>query len=154
MGDILLYVGIGLGIVFVVLLIIAMSGNHSGLKKWLGPLGGIVVGIAVFLGAKGLSGDGDLEKIRAENKRIREELEKSKQMLADADKNLAAAREEYEGKLKSLESQLESKESERKTLEEKLKNTATQDPMEWLKNLPAEEREKIKKEINDGIIWE
>lgn len=151
--DILTYVGIGVAILFVVLLILAMSGKGEHLKSWLGPVGGLVVAIVAFLGLSKAGGNGDLEKIRAENERIRKEMDRLKGEYDKVNADLAQAKSEYEEKLKDLQGKLDDSEATRDQLAEQLKSTADKDPIAWLKSLPDAERKKIISEINDDITW-
>ena len=154
MGKYFLYAAIGLGIVFLILLILAIAGKGESLRKWLGPIGGLVIAIVAILGISGAAGgNGDLEKIRAENERIRAELDKLKAESDALNAEVAQQKAAYEAKLATLQSQLDDKEAARLKLENELKNTAQQDPLTWLKSLPIEEQKKIVKQINDGITW-
>lgn len=155
MGKYFLYAAIGLGIVFLILLILAIAGKGETLRKWLGPIGGLVIAIVAIFGISAAAGgdNGDLEKIRAENERIRAELDKLKAESDALNAKVAQQKAEYEAKLTTLQTQLESKEADRQKLENELKNTMQQDPLTWLKSLPVEEQKKIVKEINDGITW-
>jgi septal ring factor EnvC (AmiA/AmiB activator) len=154
MGQYFLYAAIGLGIVFLILLIFAFAGKHEQLRKWLGPIGGLVIAIVAIFGISAASGGGgDLEKIKAENERIQKELDRLKSESEALNAQVAKQKAEYEAKLAALQSQLTQKEADRLALENQLKNTAQQDPLTWIKSLPEDEQRKIVKEINDGITW-
>lgn len=154
MNKILLYVIIGLGVVFVLLLILAIMGKGDALRKWLGPVGGILVAIVAIFGiSKAGSGGGDLAKIRAENDRLEKELARLNQEAEAIKAQHEKDKAEYEAKLKSLEAQLATKSAETKELENKLANMAGKSPMEWFNSLSADDKTKIKSEIDKGINW-
>lgn len=154
MGQYFLYAAIGLGILFLILLIFAFAGKHEQLRKWLGPIGGLVIAIVAIFGISSAGGGSDdLDKIKAENERIEKELERLKAESAALNEQVAKQKAEYEAKLASLQAQLDQKEADRLALEKQLKNTAQQDPLTWLKSLSEAEQRKIIKEINDGITW-
>lgn len=153
MNDILIYVAIGLGIVFLVLLILALMGKGESLRKWLGPIGGIVVALVAIFGISKAGGSGDLAKIRAENDRLEKELKRLDEQGKAIKDQHEKDKQEYESKLQALETQLAAKDAEAKALENKLSAAANKTPMEWFNELPAADKSKIKEEIDKGITW-
>jgi cell shape-determining protein MreC len=153
MEKILIYVALGLGIVFLILLVMAMMGKGEKMPKWLGPVGGIMVAIVAVFGISKASGGGDLAKIRAENDRLEKELERLAAKRKEIDAQYEKEKQEYEAQLKTLQEKLEASETERKDLESRLASTAGKTPMEWFNSLPADEKTKIKNEIDKGITW-
>lgn len=152
MENILIYVAIGAGALFLVLLILAIAGKGEQLRKWLGPIGGLIVVIVAVLGFRNRGGgNDDLAKIRAENERIRGELEKLKVEANDLKAKYAAEKAAYEQQLASLNQQLAAKEAERKALELQLGSTASKTPLEWFNSLPESEKQKIKQSIEGKI---
>ncbi|HHG85185.1 MAG TPA: hypothetical protein ENJ82_10610 [Bacteroidetes bacterium] len=153
MNNILLYVALGLGIVFLVLLILAIAGKGETLRKWLGPIGGLVIAIVAIFGISQAGGGDALKKIREENARLEKELaalnERSEKLKSEHEQEKAA----YEAKANALQVQLDEQEGERKELEKKLRDLAALSPMEWLKSLKPDEIAKIKEEINKDIDW-
>ncbi|MEM0999228.1 MAG: hypothetical protein AAGN35_19385 [Bacteroidota bacterium] len=153
MSKILLYVAIGLGIVFLVMLLMAAMGKGEALRKWMGPIGGIVIAIVAIFGITQAGGGDDLAKIRAENERLEKELKRldeERQALATQHEK---EKEEYETKLQSLQEQIASKQQEVDALETRLASTATKTPLEWFSSLSGEEKKTIKEEIDKGIDW-
>ena len=153
MGNILLYVAIGLGIVFVILLILAAAGKGEGLRKWLGPIGGLVLAIVAFFGIKNATGGKDLDKIHAENERLTKELARLKDESDKLNAKYAQDKSEYEAKIANLENSLATSEAEREKAAKELADTASKTPMEWFNSLPADDKKKIKDEIDKGINW-
>lgn len=154
MEKILLYIAVGLGVLFLVLIVLAIMGKGEALRKWLGPIGGLFVALVAIFGiSKAGSGGGDLAKIRAENDRLEKELarlnQESEQIKAQHEKDRAA----FEEKLKTLEVELASKAAETQVLENKLAGMASKTPLDWFNSLPAEDKGKIKSEIDKGINW-
>lgn len=148
-----MYVAIGLGIVFLVLLILAMMGKGETLRKWLGPIGGLVVALVAIFGISKAGGSGDLAKIRAENDRLEKELKRLNEQAEAIKTQHEKDKQEYEAKLLDLQTKLAAKEAEAKELETKLSAAANKTPMEWFNELPAEDKTKIKDEIDKGITW-
>ena len=154
MNEILKYIAIGAGIFFLVLLILAALGKGESLRKWLGPIGGLIVAIVAVIGLSGKGGgkgDDALKKIQAENDRIAKE---NAQLRAEADaaaKKYEADKAAYEAQLADLNTQLAAQVAQRKALEAKLGDTASKDPLAWYNSLPAADRKKIDAHIEGKI---
>ena len=153
MKDILLYVAIGAGVLFLVLLILAIAGKGDSLRKWLGPIGGIIIAIVAVIGLmpKGGGKNDDLDKIKAENERIKAELAKLKQDEAALRAQYEKDKATYEKQLADLNGQLAIKEAERKKMEAQLSATASKSPMEWYNSLSEAEKAKIRSTIEGKI---
>jgi hypothetical protein len=153
MNDILKYIAIGAGVFFLVLLILAALGKGETLRKWLGPIGGLIVAIVAVIGlsGKGGKGDDDLKKIREENERITKENEQLRAEAAATAKKYEADKAAYEAQLAGLNTQLAAAEAQRKALEAQLAGTATKTPLEWYNSLPAADRKKIDDHIEGKI---
>lgn len=153
MKDVLFYIAIGAGILFVILLILAIAGKGEHLRKWLGPIGGLIVAIVAIIGLlpKGGGTNGDLAKIQAENARIRAELDKLKSDEAALRQKYEADKAAYEKQLADLNSQLALKEAERKRIEAQLAGTASKSPLDWFNSLPEADKQKIRNSIEGKI---
>lgn len=153
MNDILLYAAVGLAIVFVILLILAIAGKGEVLRKWLGPIGGLVVALVAIFGIANAKGGDALKKIREENARLEKELAALKARSEKLNQEHAQEKAAYEAKVTALQTQLDTKEQERKEMASKLNKLASMTPMEWLKSMKPADREKVKEEINKDIDW-
>jgi hypothetical protein len=154
MNDILKYIAIGAAAFFLVLLILAALGKGEALRKWLGPIGGLVVAIIAVIGLSGKGGnktDDALQKIRAENERIAKENDQLKADAAAAAKKYEADKAAYEAQLADLNTQLTAQVAQRKALEAQLANTATKNPLDWYNSLPPADRKKIDAHIEGKI---
>lgn len=154
MNDILKYIAIGAGVFFLVLLILAALGKGEALRKWLGPIGGLIVAIVAIIGLSGKGGgkgDDALKKIREENERITKENEQLRAEAAATAKKYEADKAAYEAQLAGLNTQLAAVEAQRKALESQLAGTATKSPLEWYNSLPPADRKKIDDHIEGKI---
>lgn len=150
LNQILTYGGIGLGIVFLILFIVAITGDRKRVVSILGPVGLALVGIVVALGLR-KGGDEDLEKIREENDRIRKELETTKAERLAIETDLARIKSEYETKITDLTTQIKAKDKELAEALDKVVDTAEKTPEEWLAGLPPEKKAELLKSIRDEI---
>lgn len=150
LNQILTYGGIGLGIVFVILFIVAITGDKKRVTSILGPVGLALVGIVIALGLR-KNDDGDLEKIREENDRIRKELADTKARREALERELVEVKDKFENRIATLEKDIAAKDAELEDALEKMLETVKKSPREWLDSLPADKRDEILNKIRNEI---
>jgi uncharacterized protein HemX len=146
----LMYAAIVLGIIFVILMILGIAGKGEALRKWLGPIGGIILAIVAVLGIKSASGGGgqaalqqrikELEKERDDLKARADDLKKQADAL---DAQYKKDKADYEASLAPLQTKLAESESSRQQLEASLASMVGKDPLTWFNGLPEAERQRI-----------
>lgn len=152
MNDILLYSIIGVAAVILILLILVIAGKGDQVKKILGPIGILLVGlVAAFAVSKATSSSKREDEIREENERIKAEREKLKKEFDDLNAEMEKARDEFEAEDTRLEEIKEKVDAKREELKAAIDKEKEMDNSEWLNSLSEEERKKILGDIDSEI---